>query len=154
MDGLDYGSILSWWKSLKEDSGGKAELRRAHNPTEVVFLSAYHRLYGTYGADSVNKEDLACVAGLCAHIKENGERELATQMAVEISSLRFKKLLAIKDREDLYHAMVRIIRQLKGVVNVVDLAKTVYWWNEKTKKELAYSYYAKVNGEKKEDSHE
>ena len=39
-------------------------------------------------------------------------------------------------------AMIRIIRQLGGAVNVVDLAKTVYWWNEKTKKELAYAYYA------------
>ena len=41
--------------------------------------------------------------------------------------------------------MIRIIRQLGGEVNVVDLAKTVYWWNEKTKKELAYAYYANAN---------
>lgn len=156
MSELDYGSILSWWNGLKEDSGGRAELRRAHNPTEVVFLPEYHRLYGKCDASNINKEALACAAGLCAHVKENREGRIAEQMAErkagsknsKISSLRFRKLLAIKDREDLYQTMIRIIRQLGGIVNVVDLAKTVYWWNEKTKKDLAYAYYANTNTEK------
>lgn len=148
MSELDFSGILSWWSSLKEDTGGRAELRRAHNPTEVVFLPAYHRLLGKYDAN-VNREALASVAGLCAHVKENREGELAGQMVEKISSLRFRKLLAINDREDLYGAMIRIIRQLGGAVNVVDLAKTVYcWWNEKTKKDLAYTYYANVSTKK------
>jgi CRISPR system Cascade subunit CasB len=142
MSELEFSSILSWWNSLKEDKGGRAELRRAHNPAEVVFLPAYHRLYGKCDASNINKEALACVAGLCAHVKENRGEKFAEQMAADVSGLRFRKLLAIKDREDLYHAMIRVIRQLGGAVNVVDLAKTVYWWNEKTKKELAYAYYA------------
>lgn len=156
MNELDFSSILSWWNSLKEDSGGRAELCRAHNPTEVVFLPAYHRLYVKSNASNINKEALACMAGLCAHVKENREGKFAEQMAEckpggknsKISSLRFRKLLAIKDQEDVYHTMIRIIRQLGGAVNVVDLVKTVYWWNEKTKKELAYAYYANVSTEK------
>ena len=153
MKELDVNSVLSWWNSLQEDSGGRAELRRAHNPTEVVFLPAYHRLHGKCDVSSISKEALACVAGLCAHVKENQKGKLAEQMAEckpgskssKISSLRFRKLLAIKDRENLYHMMIRILRQIGGTVNVVDLAKTVYWWNEKTKKELAYAYYANVS---------
>lgn len=142
MSELDYDSILSWWNSLKEDACGRAQLRRAHNPTEVVFLPAYHRLYGKCGTSNINKKALAGVAGLCAHVKENQEGKFAEQMAAgDVKDLRFRKLLAIKDREDLYHTMIRIIRQLGGVVDVVDLAKTVYWWNEKIKKELAYAYY-------------
>lgn len=148
MSELDFGSILSWWNSLNEDSGGRAQLRRAHNPTEVVFLPVYHRLYAKLEALNPNKEALACVAGLCAHVKENQKDEFAEQMAGNISSLRFRKLLAINDREDLYHMMIRVIRQLGGTVNVVDLVKTVYWWNEETKKELAYTYYANANTEK------
>jgi len=60
----------------------------------------------------------------------------------KVSGLRFRRLLAINTREELYHAMIRIIRLLGGTVNVCDLAKTVYWWNEETKKRLAYDYYA------------
>lgn len=152
----DFNEVLSWWNSLKEDRGGRAELRRAHDPTEVVFLPAYHRLYAMLASPNINKEALACVAGLCAHIKENREGKFAKQMAEcpqgskksEISSLRFRKLLAIKDWEDLYHDIIRIIRQLGGKVDVIDLAKTVYWWNEKTKKDLAYEYYANASSEK------
>lgn len=81
MNELDFSSILSWWSSLKEDTGGRAELRREHNPTEVVFLPAYHRLYGKLDSDNINKESLACVVGLCAHVKENREGKLAEQMA-------------------------------------------------------------------------
>lgn len=148
MSELDFNLVLTWWHGFEHDSGGRAELRRAHNPTEVVFLPAYHRLYGKCDASNIDKEALACAAGLCAHVKENREGKIAEQMAGDVSGLRFRKLLAIKDREDLYHTMIRIIRQLGGAVNVIDLAKTVYWWNEKTKKELAYAYYANANTEK------
>lgn len=148
--------VLDWWNSLKEDKGGRAELRRAHNPAEVVFLPAYHRLYNELDAPNIDKEALACATGLCAHIKENREGGLAGQMAEckagsknsKISSLRFRRLLTVSDRGELYLFMIRIIRQLGGAVNVVDLAKTVYWWNEKTKKELAYAYYADAGSEK------
>lgn len=148
MSDFDTSIILQWYNELENDKGGRAELRRAHNPIEVVFLSVYHRLYAKLEASSPDKEALACVAGLCAHVKENQKDEFAKQMEGNISSLRFRKLLAINDREDLYHMMIRIIRQLGGKVNVADLAKTVYWWNEKTKKELAYEYYANASSKK------
>lgn len=156
MTNFDIGIILQWYNELERDSGGRAELRRAHNPAEVVFLPAYHRLYNKLDAPNINKEALACVAGLCAHVKENREGKFAKQMAEckagsknsEISSLRFRRLLTVSDRKELYLSMLRIIRQLGGTVNVVDLAKTVYWWNEKTKKDLAYEYYANAGSEK------
>ena len=83
MSELDCNSILSWWNSLKDNSGGRAQLRRAHNPTEVVFLPVYHRLYGKCGSDNINKEALACVAGLCAHVKEIREL-LKTSMHTDL----------------------------------------------------------------------
>ncbi len=141
----DFDIIVRWWSDLENDRGGMAELRRAHNPAEVVFVPAYHRLYSQLPA--VNRENLACVAGLCAHIKGASDTKLSQQMAEgkekpRVSSLRFRRLLAIKDRTELYHAMIRVIRQLGGVANVRDLAKIVYWWNDSTKKQLAYDYYA------------
>lgn len=150
MGEIDFDAVLSWWNSLKENKGARAELRRAHNPAEVVFLSAYHRLYNKLDVSRIDKEALACVAGLCAHVKENHGAKFAEQMGEckqgskdpKISSLRFRRLLAISNREELYLSMIRIIRQLGGVVNVVDLAQTVYWWNEEKKKKLAYAYYA------------
>lgn len=147
MSDNDFGIVLKWWKGLENDRGGRAELRRAHNPTEVVFVPAYHRLYTEFGLP--DKEALACVAGLCAHVKDHREGKFAEHMTEgdkpKVSPLRFRRLLAANEREELYHAMIRIIRLLGGKGNVVDLAKTVYWWNERTRKQLAYDYYANAN---------
>lgn len=149
MGECDFNVVLTWWQGLEHDRGGRAELRRAHNSTEIVFLPAYHRLYRDFRAP--DKEALALVAGLCAHVKENRDGSIGKQMSEgdkpKVSGLRFRRLLSIKNRDELHQAMIRIIRQLGGVVNVIDLAKTVYWWNEKTKKELAYVYYANANAE-------
>lgn len=148
----DSGKILlDWWKGLEEQRGDRAELRRAKNSLEVVFSPAYHKLYRRLHLP--DKEALALVAGLCAHVKETRfDAGIAEQMAsgdkASVSGLRFRRLLAIKDRDELYHAMIRVIRMLGGVVNVCDLAKAVYWWNEKTKKQWACKYYAYAKEEK------
>jgi len=156
MSNFDVSIVLQWHNALECDRSGRAELRRAHNPAEVVFLPAYHHLYNSCGASNINKEALACVAGICSHVKKNREGKFAEQMAErkagsknsEVSSLRFRRLLTVSDREELYLSMIRIIRQLGGAVNVFDLAKIVYWWNEKTKKELAYAYYDNASTKK------
>ena len=145
MNELDFNIVWRWWKSLENDRGARAELRRAGSVTEVAFSPAYHNLYNELPQS--DKEGLACLAGLCAHIKEDRKGvSLGQQMAEgdksKVSELRFRRLLAINSQAELYHAMIRIIRLLGGTVNVCDLAKKVYWWNEETKKRLAYDYYA------------
>ncbi len=158
----DSGKILlEWWKKLEENRGDRAELRRADDPMEVVFSPAYHRLYQRLHLS--DKEALATIAGLCSHVEKNRNVRkytqtnqdpymgIAEQMAesksqgddkkARVSGLRFRRLLAIKDRNELYHAMIRIIRLLGGTVNIYDLANSMYWWNEITKKKWAYEYY-------------
>ncbi|MDP2906151.1 MAG: type I-E CRISPR-associated protein Cse2/CasB [Candidatus Omnitrophota bacterium] len=153
MGELDFNLVWDWWEKLEKNRGGRAELRRAHTVTEVAFIEVYHRLYQQM--EFSDKEALALVAGICAHVKANGAGKFAEQMAKgdkpddkpKVSELRFRRLLAITDCDELYHAMVRIVRLLGGEVNVCDLAKTVYWWNENTKKQLAYDYYTNVQAE-------
>lgn len=158
----DSGKILlEWWQKLEANRGDRAELCRADNPTEVVFSPAYHRFYQRLHLP--DKEALATVAGLCSHVKENRNTKkntktnqdhfmgIAEQMAesksqgddkkAQVSGLRFRRLLTITNRNELYHAMIRIIRLLNGTVNIYDLAKSMYWWNEHTKKQWAYEYY-------------
>lgn len=142
----ESGKILfKWWKELEDHRGDRAQLRRAKDPAEVVFVQAYHDLYHKLRLS--DRESLACVAGLSAHVKENNSGKiLAEQMAegtdkARVSGLRLRRLLRIDDRDELYNAMRRMIQMLGGVVNIYDLARTVYWWNQRTKKQLAYEYY-------------
>jgi CRISPR system Cascade subunit CasB len=157
----ESGSILlTWWKELESDKGERAVLRRASNLTDVAFSPAYHRLLSRLQqkGDAVNREALAAVAGLVTHVKVHSDSggSLASQMAspksggggARVSGLRFKRLLAVADRNDLYPLLIRVIHLLDGTVNLLSLANAVYWWNENTRKQWAYDYYSTAPAEK------
>lgn len=149
-----------WWQDLEHNRGECAALRRASSPTEVVFSPAYHRLLRQLQQRDykIDREALARAAGLAAHVKEDAvaSRSVAQQMAspgqggtgAKVSGLRFRRLLAVSQTNELYSPLIRVIRLLGGRVNLLDLANAVYWWNEKTRKRWAYDYYATAPGEK------
>ena len=86
-------ALLSWWKELDNARGDRAALRRCHNPLEVAFTPAFHRLKmrlepsGSISPDQMDR--LALVAGVLSHVKENKpevhagnfQRSFAVQMA-------------------------------------------------------------------------
>lgn len=99
---------------------------------------------------------LASVAGLAAHVKLHvGGASMAQQMATakssgagaRVSGLRFRRLLAVSDRNELYPLLLRVVRLLDGHVNLVSLANAAFWWNERTRQEWAYDYYATAPSE-------
>lgn len=151
--------LIEWWHGLENNKGERAVMRRAASPAEAIFSPAYHRLLGRLQGQGykVNREALAAIAGLVTHVKEHiGDNSLAKQMATpksgndsaRVSGLRFRRLLAITEREELYPMLIRIIRFLDGRVNLASLANAVYWWNENTRKHWAFDYYSAAPGEK------
>jgi CRISPR system Cascade subunit CasB len=165
-------ALISWWKELDTVRGDRAALRQCHNPLEVVFTPAFHRLklrlepFGSVSPD--HRENLAIVAGVLSYVKEyrykghesNFQRSFAVQMASPplkwipvkracVSDLRFRQLLKIDDPEKLYTTMIRLVRLLGGSVDIVSLANGIYWWNERTKQEWAYAYYENAPSEEK-----
>ncbi len=177
--------LMDWWRSIggetdapreaehKIDKGSRAELRRCGTLSEVIFVPKFHELrlkLFKYGIK--DKESLACVAGLLAHVRkhvheqaeDNGnilelEEVIAWQMALSkskekdsaiVSGLRFRRLLKCKNHEELLGDMRRIIQLLDKRVNIYSLAESVYrWtWNDTIKKRWAYAYYNKAQDEK------
>jgi CRISPR system Cascade subunit CasB len=157
MEGDESSEILvSWWQALEDDRGKRANLRRAAGPSEVAFESSFHNLLARLRGQgyAVGREGtiaLAAIAGLAAHVRSHiGGASIAQQMATPksrgasapVSGLRFRRLLAVSDRDELYPLLVRLVRLLDGRVNIVSLANSAFWWNERTKREWAYDYYA------------
>ncbi len=153
--GDDSVAILrSWWQWLEQHRGDRAVLRRASSPTEVVFSPAYHHLLGQLQQQEykVSREALAAVVGLASHVKGDvgTDKSIAQLMAgsrpsgsgAKVSGLRFRRLLAVTGRDELYPFLIRVIRLLDGKVNLLSLANSAYWWNEITRKQWAYEYYA------------
>lgn len=149
-------ALITWWQSLGDNRGDRAELRRCSTLAEVVFTPAYHKLrlsVGKFG--QVNADGLALVAGLAARVKSHVPGDtLAEQMATgkaddsaRVSGLRFRRVLKIKDREELFMAMGRVVALLGGAVNLHSLANNLYYWNDRTRKQWAFDYYTKSPSE-------
>ncbi len=155
------GEILTqWWSSLEQDAGGRARLRRCHSPDEVMMEPAFHRLLNRL-RPLIDREDrseaeiardilrLAAVAGLLAHVRRPDNHSLADRMAekrgqrVLVSPLRFRRLLKVPF-EELYEAMIRMLRQLDETASLFDLANSVFYWGDKIRKRWALAYFPKV----------
>jgi CRISPR system Cascade subunit CasB len=143
--------LLRWWEDLQERAGDRATLRRCRTPTEVVFEPPYHELYRQLTDHAyVHEDDLATVAGLAVRVDENAtDKPLGQQMAAPrgaggrpvLTPARFRRLLDLEDRERVFSSAIRVVDLLDGTLNLPDLATTVYWWNDRAKKHLAYDYY-------------
>ncbi|MEW6489317.1 MAG: type I-E CRISPR-associated protein Cse2/CasB [Thermodesulfobacteriota bacterium] len=155
------GLLVAWWEALEGSRGERASLRRAAGPAEVAYCAPFHSLLAKlrqagYPVAARDADRLAAVAGLAAHVRAHAAgAAVARQMAAaktpgagaRVSGLRFRRLMAVADRDELYPLLLRVVRLLDGTVNLVDLARAVYWWNERTKKEWAYEYYAAAPSE-------
>lgn len=156
-DSAEFRELIRWWDALDKDHGERARLRRCHTLAEVVFSPAYHRLRQAlerYG--KVDYDGLALVAGLCVRVRTSTDSgSVAEQMATgktdgsaRVSGLRFRRLLKVKEKEELLGAMTRVIALVGGTANIQSLAQSVYFWNDGTRKDWAFEYYSKSASEK------
>lgn len=145
--------LRKWWTHLNNyDKGARAALRRAGELDNVFYQPSYHRLYESLKkqhGDRINRSALAAVVGLTAHVTKEVLKRLPDQMAAPkttggkavINSIRFRRLLAADNQEELYPLMVRVVRQLKREVNLTSLAGSIYWWNKNTRRDWAFKYW-------------
>jgi CRISPR type I-E/ECOLI-associated protein CasB/Cse2 len=143
--------VRRWWAILEGRRGDRAELRRARTPSAVAFLAPFHRLLRDLRQAGIRftPETVAVIAGVVAHVeRDDASRTVAVQMASEhngkarVSGLRFRRLLAVDDLAELQTALIRTVRLLDRSASVGDLAKSIRWWNDRTKKQWATDYYA------------
>lgn len=146
--------VVRWREDLDNYRGERAELRRCKEPGEVIFVPAYYRLLnGLREYGKVNNESIALVAGVLSHVKQNNTSEVFAAQLAQVknqsdspiySEKRFRKLLSIRDNDNLYREMIRAVRQIDGVVNVPNLSEGLYWWTNNTRKTWAFAYYEKI----------
>lgn len=168
------GELLAeWWRDLANHKGARAELRRCASADAAEMTAAYQRLYYSKlrpllgGEEGAWNSRMAAIVGLASHLKHGDNvnagvlkasnkpvelfaGQMAEPMSAEralVSELRFRRLLQ-HEREQLYPAMIRVIRMLNGQANLFGLAESVFYWGEAVKKRWAYAYYAKAPARK------
>ncbi|HEB87800.1 MAG TPA: type I-E CRISPR-associated protein Cse2/CasB [Gammaproteobacteria bacterium] len=146
--------LADQWSQLQNDRGARAELRRCKSVDEVVMTVVFqrlcHRLRPAFEGQSNWEDRLAAIVGLLSHVEEiTTGGSLARQMSMPeggrpvVSELRFRRLLQ-RDRTELYTALVRVLRMLKGKADIHDLAHAVFYWGNEIKKKWAYDYFPNV----------
>lgn len=97
------------------------------------------------------------VAALISHVKEHQPGlTFAQQMgrpkseggSARVSGLRFRRLLQLRNHEELFPGLIRTIHLLGGAANLHSLATGAYWWNDSTRKQWAFDYYETAPDEK------
>lgn len=167
--------LRSWHAGLDHDRGSRAQLRRLASIEGVVLVPAYHRLLRrleeTMGEDALDRERIAQIAGLLAHVKEDDDGRadnegkpvpLPTQMArprpggsrPRVSPLRFRRLLAAETPDERFTQLLRAIRLLDRRLNLADLAKAVYGWEQdpNLRRRWAYDYYKVVTQNERQEA--
>ncbi len=144
--------VFEWWKGLVGKRGDRAELRRAHTLNDVIFTTAFQRLWlNLRGTGWNNADRVALVARVLSHADVHDSRhKFAEQLAAphlgdkpRYSGLRFRRLLQYRDIETLFEPMVRALRLVGNQANIFDLANSLYRWNDETRRRWAFEYYGR-----------
>lgn len=158
---MEHEKVFAWWRTIQspDNRGLRAELRRAKSLPEVALTDAFNRLRQRMGnTDWRNYEGLALVAVALAYVEtDTGGRDIesfAKQLAPHsrkggsdkgvLSELRFRRLIQHERHGELMEPMIRVLRMLNKRASVVGLATTLYYWNEITRRRLAFAYFGGV----------
>jgi CRISPR system Cascade subunit CasB len=153
VDVLFAKPLFHWWQGLEEDRASRAVLRRCATLDAVTLSDAYQRFYRymlacgwSENASDWQRDKLAAIAGLLAHVKTNDTQRLPIKMSELagdrplVSELRFRDLLKVEITDDLFISLRRVLPLMGHQASIEQLAHDVYWWNDDTKKKWAYSY--------------
>ncbi len=163
----DVQAIQKWHKSLVDNRGDRARLRRAENPEDILLTEAFSHFLQQLPESDTWRKDLAtsaCVAGALSQVKIDKQsnsrihnkkdsdkakrmasfaEQLATPLEgkgkAPMSELRFQQLQKSTSPEDFYRRIIRAILLLKGQVNIISLANDIIHWHREFEHQSIYS---------------
>ena len=140
-----HKKIVKWWKDLKDNKGERARLARLQDPRDAVFHPSCNTLMRIL--TNYNRDNVCVLACLLASVKDTNAQYIAVALASKkgesalYSPLRLRRLLSYEDPVELFPAMYRVIKHLKGKVNIADLSDSMLFWNAKQRRDWAARYY-------------
>lgn len=155
----------AWWQRLQPNPSARrpgdpatlARLRRAASSTQALTEAETLRLWALLEVEDGWLLRVGTVARVLAHVRVAGEpgrrgslvralgpREFGKDETARLKRLRFERLLATREEEDLARAMIRLV-QLAGretPIDVGDLAAAILTWDdEATRIAWAFAYH-------------
>ncbi|WP_429886415.1 type I-E CRISPR-associated protein Cse2/CasB [Geoalkalibacter halelectricus] len=136
--------LLYWRRSLENNLGERARLRRAESPDDVLLTEAFRNFLEAMPEEWANPKQLpasALVAAIVAHVNAHdtetyGSISFASQLATpkdgddkpRLSELRFQQLQKSHDPTEFFRRLLRAVRILDRNVNIPSLANDALHW--------------------------
>lgn len=137
----DFMALYGAWDEL--GNGPKAELRRVARPDELLEVPAFFRLYSGKASGERDKLAYQRLIFCLPYIKHKPDgpglgKALAT--ANRVSEKRLFQVLRSDAPNDMIQ-LRRIVQMVEPSVNWTVAAKTLWYWNDRSKRDLLEDYF-------------
>jgi len=160
----EINTLQNWHRRLDDNRGGRARLRRAERPEDILLTDAFFnflQLMPEGWRERMPMLTSAAVAGLLSHVKKDRQAlsrgyqpkdknkpkhiaSFAEQLATpaknkkpSMSELRFQQLQKSPTTDDFYRRVLRAIRLLDGKVNILSLTNDIIHWHREFDNQIA-----------------
>lgn len=140
---FDYAELNERYKTLHK--GHQTELRRAASPDDIALLPGYYRLFPGI------KNDQRCqrIAYFLPFIKHrSGAGSLGEKLANTVSEARLFQVIRSNSPNDLVQ-LRRLVQQVEPTVDWQMLGKTLFFWNDISKRNLLEEFFLHHKAPKK-----
>jgi CRISPR system Cascade subunit CasB len=137
----EFMALYKAWEQLP--NGAKAELRRTAKPDDLLDVPAFYRLYSGKTHAEWEKRAYQRLIFCLPHIKHTHEGMGIGKALTKGKGVSEKRLFQVV-RSDAPNDMIqlrRILQMTEPSVNWPHAAKTLWYWNERSKRDLLEDYF-------------
>lgn len=143
----DFMALYERYQTLKP--GPQAELKRVVQPDDLLEIPAFYRLLQDRKA-SKNMQRLVYCLPLIKH-QENGDSLGKALAKTNINEKRLFMVIRSQEPNDLIQ-LRRLLKQVDLKLDWLSAAKTLYFWNERAKRQLLEDFFFYQNTKTKESA--
>lgn len=143
----DFMALYERYQKLKP--GPQAELKRIVQPDDLLEIPAFYRLLQDSKA-SKNMQRLVYCLPLIKH-QENGDSLGKALAKTNINEKRLFMVIRSQEPNDLIQ-LRRLLKQVDLKLDWLSAAKTLYFWNERAKRQLLEDFFFFQNTRTKESA--
>lgn len=137
----DFMGLYQAWERLT--SGPKAELRRVERPEDLLEVPAFYRLFSGHGTTGWEKNAYQRLIFCLPCLKHTGEYVSLGKALAKGKGVGEKRLFQIVrsgEPNDMIQ-LRRILRMAEPTVNWELAATQLWYWNERSKRDLLEDYF-------------
>jgi CRISPR system Cascade subunit CasB len=145
--GPDFVGLYERYQKLKP--GPQAELKRVAQPDDLLEIPAFYRLLNGSNAGKSMQRLVYCLP-LVEH-RESGDSLGKALAKADVNEKRLFMVIRSQEPNDLIQ-LRRLLKQVEPKLDWLAAAKTLYYWNDRAKRQLLEDFFFYQNTKTKESA--